>query len=146
MELIATGKLDVDDRKELSEILDINVGWGIAKSFDLGEIIQLIFRDFDATVLLRDGILFSTLSGLSKKAFKYVKNKKPKAEVSISSDLVFEYKDKNIAINIIFPEQDSDKFLEEVERELTLKFLEESKDKEIIDIKWEDSKIKIQRI
>ena len=69
MEVLLNGKFTEQERNELSKELNIQVYEYKTKAVDLGEIVRLVFKDFDAISLLRDGVLFSVLSGLVKKSF-----------------------------------------------------------------------------
>jgi len=148
VELLVNGKFTDDEIQELSKKLGVKVGRYSTRSIDIQEIIRFIFRDFDAFILLRDGILFTTLSVLTKKAVRWIKNKKKNVEIQIGVELIFKNKDKNFSVNIGIPTKDNDLFQRQLENILTIEFIDTINKGEIVSMTWDsiNKKIKIIRL
>lgn len=144
-ELLISGNFSDEELKELEEVLkdkDIEVGRYFVKLFEAEEIVKILFRDFDAYQILRDGFLFELLMFGIGKAISWARNKKPKAKVLAGAELRFKAKKGEIPVNFGIP-ADNKKYWNELEKSLTTSYLDSLGDGEIVNIYWDAKNDKI---
>lgn len=144
-ELLISGNFTEKELREFEQTLsDKNIGVTkyFIKTFEAEEVVRVFFRDFNAYQFLRDGILFELLMFGFTKAVSWVKGKKPKARVSTGAELRFKTRKGEIPVNIGIP-TDNDKFWPQLEKTLTLDYLDSLENGEIINIYWDVKQDKI---
>ncbi|KUK99391.1 MAG: hypothetical protein XE08_0047 [Parcubacteria bacterium 32_520] len=150
MELLINGKFTDQELNELKEEFreqNITVDRYFTKGIEAEEIIRVLLRDFDLYTFLRDGILFTSLASICKKTIEWIKNKKKDSNIQIEAQLGFKIKDKEIVINLSIPFKNEENFWKELKNVLTIGFVMNVKEGEIVFITWdiENQKIRIFR-
>lgn len=144
-ELLVSGDFTEDELKELEKVLadkDIEVAKYFVKTFEAEEIVRILFRDFNAYQFLRDGILFELLMFAFTKGVSWIKGKKPKAKISTDIELRFKTNNKEVPVNIGVP-SDNKKFWPQLEKTLTVDFVDSLKEGEIVNIYWDAKEDKV---
>jgi hypothetical protein len=145
-QVLVSGSFTDEELKELQDILlekDIEVSEYFVKSYETGEIVRVLFRNFDAYQFLRDGILFELLVFGFTSVVSWAKRKKPKAKISTGIELRFKSKTKEIPFNVGITPDNKDHW-KELEKTLTLDFVDSVKQGEIVNIYWDTQKDKIK--
>lgn len=151
--LILSGDISSEEMKKAKKYFEsdsVEVHEAFTKSIESPEIIQIIFKNFDAVELLRNGLLFKFLWESSNKVFNFVKKvfDNNKAPDSYMVQTIFKRKDKpTLSINIEIPknEEKRKKVINEIRNKFTLDYLDSiekqevwvvgyKKDKEVITI------------
>ncbi len=155
MQLLINGDLTDEEIQNISANLkekNIKVSRYYTFSIETKEIVKLLFRDFDAFTLLRDGVFFIMISWAVKRAINLILEKKKDVEIQTGIELVFRSDKKTCSINIRVPLKNTDIFWKELENTLTLeftktlKFTKNLKDKEITSIIWDNDNKKLKII
>ena len=128
---------------------NIEISRSVTKTVEPSEIIQLIFRDFDAYTFLRDGILFTFLAERVKKIFLWFRKnieekRRPKV---IWIHVIFE-KDNavKLSVNLYLPD-DKDKakiILEQLKIKFTVDYITKINKHEIWTIGYDNNGVQIQ--
>lgn len=134
MDLALNGQFTKEEREELSKELDLPVFEYVTKSIEPQEVVRFLFRDLDAWTLLRDGLLYSGISAMVKKAVSWLNGKKKNVRTQIAIELVVKNDDKRFSLNLFIPPNNVDNFFLKLKVELDDSFIENIKDKEIISI------------
>lgn len=134
MNLLLNGDFTEEQRKELGKEIGVDVFEYTTKSIEPQEIVRLLFRDLDAWILIRDGLLYSLLTGVVKNAITWVRNRKNKAVVQTAVELVVTRDIKSFSVNLFVPVNDVDSFSILLQEKFNDNFFDNVKDKEIISI------------
>ena len=147
MNLLLNGNFTEEQRKELSKEIGFDVFEYITKSVEPQEIVRLLFKDLDAWILIRDGLLYSLLTGTVKKAITWVKNRKSKAIIQTAVELLITKDNSSFSVNLFVPVNDVEVFSLLLKEKFDDNFFETVKNKEIISISLDkDGSLKIIRM
>ena len=147
MNLLLNGDFTEEQRKELGKEIGVDVFEYITKGIDHQEIVRLLFRDLDAWILIRDGLLYSLLTGAVKNAITWVRNRKNKAVVQTAVELVVTRDKTSFSVNLFVPANNVEAFTLKLKEKFDDNFFETVKNKEIISISLDnDGSLKIIRM
>lgn len=136
------GEFTKEELKELADKLSkkqVDIQQYQVNSIEADEVIRLAFFNFDAYTFLRDGVLFEVLWWTLSKAGQWVLSKKPKAKIMQKIDLRFKTKAGEISVNMGLP-LDSQLARGEIEKTLTVEFLEGFKEGDAVNVYWDTEK------
>ncbi len=134
MKLLLNGNFTEKEREELSKEVGIDVFEYKTKSIEPQEIVRLLFRNLDAWVLIRDGLLYSLLSGVVSKAIAWVRKRKNNVVIQTAIELIVTKDNVSFSINLFVPVNNVDGFSVLLKEKFDDNFFENIKDKEIISI------------
>ncbi|MDD5638891.1 MAG: hypothetical protein PHO28_03230 [Candidatus Pacebacteria bacterium] len=151
-QLVITGNITPDELKKAQEYFayeNIKVVRGFTKTIEPLEIIQIIFRDFDAYAFLRDGILFSFLSKIANKIFLWFKkNIESKRRPKVFWVMAIFEKDNELklSVNLHLPEDKNivQSLLEELKKKFPIEYINKIKNWEMWDISYDFKNKKIR--
>lgn len=134
MDLLLNGQFTKEEREELSKELDLPVFEYVTKSIDPHEVVRFLFRDLDAWTLIRDGLLYSGISAMVKKAVSWLNGKKKNVRTQIAIELVVKNDDKSFSLNLFIPPNNVDNFFLKLKVELDDSFIKNIKDGEVVSV------------
>ncbi len=148
MQLLIDGKFNTKELKELEGELkewDIEVGRYFTRGIEAEEIVRLLLRDFDAYTFLRNGILFTLLANIARRAIEWVKTKKDSAKIQTGFELEFSRSDgQEVRITLGVPAENNKLFWQEIKTIITIEFVDGIRKGEIVSITWDDERQKIK--
>jgi len=140
--LLVNGSFSNEDFSELETILvdrNVKVERLVTNAIETQEIVRLIFQEFNAYEFLRDGILFESLMLGLRKAVEWSRSKKPNAEIQTKIELRY----KETPINIGIP-LENDNVVKEIERSLTIEYLDSVDHGESVNVYWDKNKEEVR--
>ncbi len=121
MQVLLNGRFSDEERSELGMVMqkidsDIDVHESITKSQDLVEIVRASLQVDSLPKLLVDGVIFEVIKESTLALYRWIKAKKPAAELHLNIRCTIESKTTILAIPD--KEEDISKFFEGVDDEL----------------------------
>lgn len=147
MKLLINGDFEKEDLQEIEKELSryqVKTGRFITAGIDMAEIVRLFFEF--AVESAGSGIIGNAFYDVLKVVIKWVKNKKPKAEIQVTIGLDFGNEKPNIRIAV--PIDNVELFKIQIEKTLTVEFIGSLKKGEAIQLTWDENNngIKIFRM
>ncbi len=149
-QVLLNGKFTDKERQEFASLFTddgFEIGEYFTKSFDIIEVVRIIFHDFSVISFVRDLALGTVIETTIGKTWSWVRSKKPKAEIQISFQL--KIGEEQPVINLSVPEDTDDisAFSRDIDRVITVEFIGTLKKGEVISIGWDSAnkKVKILR-